>query len=180
MKLRWDDRQRAFQAKVLAGADNTIVEVHPYRTFFGSASDQAPNAGSRLERAFIVVIATVVICATMALIGLPKTAFALVAGLGGGAALVAGLAGPDPRVRHPLNEPLLAIYHQSAAPGDEPRCVTSITDDEQRRLGSEGFGTVVGSARPGGAFGVFVDDYLVWAKSPPRGARRDDPFFGEI
>ena len=178
MELRWEDRQRSFQAKVLAESDLSAVDVRPYRTFLGASSGSAPPAGSRIERGLIVVIATVVIVVAMILIGFPKTLFALVAGLGGGAALVAGLAGPDPRARRELHEPLVAIFSATAQPGDPPECVTAITDAEQQRLGDEGFATVVGSARPNGNVGIFVDDYLVWARTPPRGPRRADPRFG--
>ena len=49
-----------------------------------------------------------------------------------------------------------------------------------RAFGEEGFGNVVGSPRPGGTLGVFIDDYLVWARTPPRGNRKGDPSFGQI
>jgi len=114
------------------------------------------------------------------LIVAPRQFGALAAGLTGGAAIFAGLAGPDPRPRHDLHEPLLAIYAPDAAVGDRPVCVTAIADDERMRLGAEGYGTVVGSIRPGGTVGVFVDDYLVWARTPPRGSRKGDPGFGEL
>ena len=60
-----------------------------------------------------------------------------------------------------------------------PTCVTAISDEEQIRLGEEGFGNVVGSPRPGGTLGVFIDDYLVWARTPPRQPQKD-PSFGQI
>ena len=47
-------------------------------------------------------------------------------------------------------------------------------------LGEEGFCNVVGSPRPGGTLGVFIDDYLVWARTPPRGNRKGDPSFGQV
>jgi len=59
-----------------------------------------------------------------------------------------------------------------------PVCVTQISADEFDRLGAEGFGTVVGTPRPAATFGLFVDDHLVWPRTPPRGPRRDDPGFG--
>ena len=182
MDLRWEDRQRAFQAKVLTDGvdDGAAIGVRPYRTFLGAAVGTPPPAGSRLERALIVVIAGAAICCTLMLIGGPKTIVALLAGITGGAAVFAGLAGPDPRVRHVMHEPLLAIYEDRAGPGAAPVCVTAITDDEQLRLGEEGFGNVVGSPRPGGTIGVFIDDYLVWARTPPRGSRKGDPTFGEL
>ncbi len=181
MDLRWEDRQRAFQAKVLTEGfgEGVDIGVRPYRTFLGASSGTPPPAGSRLERALIVVIAGTAIGATLMLVGGPRTIVALVAGITGGIAVFAGLAGPDPRVRHVMNEPLLAIYDDHARLGSVPICVTAITDDEQLRLGSEGFGNIVGSPRPGGTIGVFVDDYLVWARTPPRGNRKGDPTFGE-
>ena len=78
-----------------------------------------------------------------------------------------------------LHEPLL-IYADRARPGAGPVCVTAITDDEHARLGPEGFGNIVGSPRPGGTIGLFIDDYLVWARTPPRGSRKGDPAFGDI
>ena len=60
------------------------------------------------------------------------------------------------------------------------RATRDTTDDEIDRLGAEGFGTVVGTARPGGTVGVFIDEYLVWARTPPRGSRKGDPTFGEV
>jgi hypothetical protein len=182
MDLRWEDRQRAFQAKVLTEGigDDLAIGVRPYRTFLGAAVGTPPPAGSRLERALIVVIAGTAICVTLLLIGGPRSIVALIAGLTGGVAVFAGLAGPDPRVRHVMHEPLLAIYEDRAGPGAAPVCVTAITDDEQFRLGEEGFGNIVGAPRPGGTLGVFIDDYLVWARTPPRGSRKGDPAFGEL
>lgn len=181
MDLRWEDRQRAFQARVLTEGvgDDIAIGVRPYRTFLGASSGAAPTAGSRLERAMIVVIAGTAICSTLLLIGGPKTIAALIAGITGGLAVFAGLAGPDPRVRDVLHEPLLAIYADRARPGAGPVCVTAITDDEHARLGPEGFGNIVGSPRPGGTIGLFIDDYLVWARTPPRGSRKGDPAFGD-
>jgi hypothetical protein len=71
-------------------------------------------------------------------------------------------------------------FTDRAGIGSVPICVTTISDEEQIRLGEEGFGNVVGSPRPGGTLGVFIDDYLVWARTPPRGNRKGDPTFGQI
>jgi hypothetical protein len=182
MDLTWEDRQRAFQAKVLTEgvSEEFAIGVRPYRTFVGAATGTPPPAGSRLERALIVVIAGAAIAATLVLLGGPRTIVAVIAGLTGGVAMFAGLAGPDPRIRHDLDEPLLAIYADRAGIGSVPICVTAISGEEQIRLGEEGFGNVVGSPRPGGTFGVFIDDYLVWARTPPRGNRKGDPSFGQI
>lgn len=182
MDLRWEDRQRAFQAKVLTEgvSEEFAIGVRPYRTFMGASTGTPPPAGSRLERALIVVIAGTAIASTLILLGGPRAVVALIAGLTGGIAVFAGLAGPDPRVRHEIHEPLLAIYADLAGPGAAPICVTAISDEEQIRLGEEGFGNVVGSPRPGGTLGVFIDDYLVWARTPPRGSRKGDPSFGEL
>ena len=107
MDLRWEDRQRAFQAKVLTEGigEDVAIGVRPYRTFLGASSGTPPPAGSRIERALLVVIAGTAICCTLVLIGGPKSIVALLAGLTGGIAVFAGLAGPDPRVRHVMHEP---------------------------------------------------------------------------
>lgn len=178
MELRWEDRQRAFQAKVLADPE-IVVQARSYRTYLGVATGQPPPAGSRLERAGIVVIGGTMIVLALLVVA-PRPVGALAAGITGGVALFAGLAGPDPRVRHDVNEPLMAIYAPDAAVGDRPVCVTAIADDERTRLGDEGYATVVGSIRPGGTVGLFVDDHLVWARTPPRGSRKGDPGFGEL
>ena len=109
MDLTWEDRQRAFQAKVLTEgvSEEFAIGVRPYRTFVGAATGTPPPAGSRLERALIVVIAGAAIAATLVLLGGPRTIVAGIAGLTGGVAMFAGLAGPDPRTRHDLDEPLL-------------------------------------------------------------------------
>lgn len=156
-----------------------VVQVRPYRTFTGVASGQAPPAASRLERAMLVLIAGAAITGTLMLVA-PRPVVALVAGLTGGIAVFAGLAGPDPRARHDVREPLVAIYPARAGIGAAPECVTAIADDEMARLGPEGFGTVVGAVRPGGTVGLFVDEHLVWARTPPRGTRKGDPAFGEL
>ncbi|MAJ88778.1 MAG: hypothetical protein CL416_04135, partial [Acidimicrobiaceae bacterium] len=104
MDLTWEDRQRAFQAKVLTEgvSEEFAIGVRPYRTFVGAATGTPPPAGSRLERALIVVIAGAAIAATLVLLGGPRTIVAVIAGLTGGVAMFAGLAGPDPRIRHDL------------------------------------------------------------------------------
>ncbi|MGA0237993.1 MAG: hypothetical protein ACO3PD_06290 [Acidimicrobiales bacterium] len=178
MELRWEDRQRAFQALVVAEHDVTLT-VRPYRTFVGAATGQPPPAGSRLERALLVVIAGTVISGVLVLFA-PRPIVALVAGLAGGIAVFAGLAGPDPRMNPEPLEPLLAIYAPQAGIGAAPECVTAIAADEVDRLGPEGFGTVIGTVRPGGTVGMFVDEYIVWARTPPRGSRKGDPAFGEL
>ena len=55
-------------------------------------------------------------------------------------------------------------------------CGTGLVGQELARLG---FGNIVGSPRPGGTIGLFIDDYLVWARTPPRGSRKGDPAFGD-
>ena len=126
----------------------------------------------------VVIIGAVAIVATLMIAGAPQELTAATAGLGGGIALLAGLAGPDPhRVTLP-SEPVLAIYARTVARGDLPQVVTQITLDEMERLGGEGYGSLVGAARPGGTLGVFVDDYLIWARTPPRSGINLDPRFG--
>ena len=125
----------------------------------------------------VVIAGAVAIVVAGMLVGVPQELAAAVAGLGGGGALVAGLAGPDPRGITMPSEPLLAIYRRTVARGDLPEAVTKITVEEMTRLGAEGYGSLVGSARPGGTLGIFVDDYLVWARTPPRGGIGLDPEF---
>ena len=117
MDLTWEDRQRAFQAKVLTEgvSEEFAIGVRPYRTFVGAATGTPPPAGSRLERALIVVIAGAAIAAALGLLGGPRTIVAVIAGLTGGVAMFAGLAGPDPRIRHDLDEPLLALADRAAS-----------------------------------------------------------------
>jgi|GEM_PF-1473054 hypothetical protein len=182
VNLHWEERQRAFQARVLTSeqGETAPLSLRPYRTFHGDPVGQPPPADSRLERAVLVIVAGIAITSALALIGAPRSLVALTAGLAGGIAVFAGLAGPDPRPQNPPETPLIAIYSTVVARGDLPDCVTSITSDEVQRLGNEGFATVIGNPRPGGTIGVFIDDYLVWARSPPRGNRRDDPGFGSL
>ncbi len=154
------------------------VDLRAYRTFFGPPAGHPRPATSRIERAFVVVIATAVIVGAIMLTDLATEVPAAVAGLGGGMALIAGLAGPDPRRVNPPSAPLVAIYPRRVARGDLPQVVTRINLDELDRLGADGYGSLVGSARPGGTLGIFVDDYLVWARTPPRGGINLDPRFG--
>lgn len=177
LKIRWQDRQRVFQARVLTNA-NVDVHLRTYRTFQGSPHGRPRPATSRPERAFVVVIGTLAIVAALMLGGAPRELAAGVAGLGGGMALVAGLAGPDPRQIVMPSEPLLAIYARRVTRGDLPEAVTQITAAEMARLGPHGYGSLVGTARPGGTLGIFIDDYLVWARTPPRSGIRVDPPFG--
>ena len=88
MELRWEDRQRAFQAKVVADPE-VAVQIRPYRTFIGVATGQAPPASSRLERAMLVLIAGAAISGTLALVA-SRPIVALAAGLTGGIAVFAG------------------------------------------------------------------------------------------
>ena len=48
MDLTWEDRQRAFQAKVLTEgvSEEFAIGVRPYRTFVGAAIGTPPPAGS--------------------------------------------------------------------------------------------------------------------------------------
>ena len=98
-------------------------------------------------------------------------------GGGGGGEPAAGQLVNRSLVRLPWT-PLLAVYGTSVLRGEPPICVTQISIDEFERLGTEGFGTVVGNPRPSATFGLFVDDHLVWPRTPPRGPVADDPGFG--
>ena len=179
---RWEDRQRAFQARVVLDehSPGSRLTVRPYRTFHGDPIGKPPAADSRLERAAMVLIAGTVMTVSLALIGGPRTLVAIVAGLAGGVMVFAGLAGPDPRASSPLHQPLLAIFRSTVQPGDLPDCVTQISPEELTYLGDEGYATVIGTAAPLGTFGAFLDDYLVWPRTPPRGNRRGDPPFGTL
>ncbi len=72
----------------------------------------------------------------------------------------------------------MAIYPDGVQRGGRPLCITEISLEELDRLGVEGFGTVVGRPLPGATFGLFVDEHLVWPRTPPRPPDPDDPGFG--
>ena len=154
MDLTWEDRQRAFQAKVLTEgvSEEFAIGVRPYRTFVGAATGTPPPAGSRLERALIVVIAGAAIAATLVLLGGPRTIVAVIAGLTGGVAMFTGLAGPDPRIRHDLDEPLLAQRLQQLG----LRYVIWV-QGQTKRVSQSGSMTCGVGAGGGGCFG-----FLTW------------------
>ncbi|MEQ8843078.1 MAG: hypothetical protein RIB98_19045 [Acidimicrobiales bacterium] len=178
MDLRWQEEQRAFQARILIDADPELG-LRPYRTFVGAPTRPPPDRHlGRWERLIIVVVAGAVIVALALVLGLPRELAALTASAAGGIALMVALA-PVSHAK-PTSEwtPLLAVYAPSVLRGAPPVCVTQISFNEYQRLGTEGFGTVVGNPRPGATFGLFVDEYLVWPRTPPRPPQDDDPGFG--
>jgi hypothetical protein len=109
--------------------------------------------------------------------GVPRELAALAASFTGGVALMVAVS-PQPQRATDEWTPLLAVYAATVLRGDPPVCVTRIAIDEFERLGPEGFGTVVGTPRPHQTFGLFVDDHLVWPRTPPRGPVLADPGFG--
>lgn len=177
MDLRWQEEQRAFQARVLID-DNPDLGLRPYRTFVGVARPTNDRHTGRAERLVVTLILGGVVVSLILAFGLAREFAALAASLTGGVALMVAVS---PTVTPPATHnwtPLLAVYAPSVLRGAAPVCVTQISLDEFERLGAEGFGTVVGNPRPGATFGLFVDDHLVWPRTPPRSARDGDPGFG--
>lgn len=177
MELRWHEEQRAFQARVLID-DNPDLDLLPYRTFVGDATASPDRRADRGERLTVMLVAGAVIVLLLLALGLPREVSALAAGIAGGAALVLVVSPVDHHRRDQSWTPLLAVYAPGVSRSDPPVCVTQISPDEFERLGTEGFGTVVGDPRPGATFGLFVDDHLVWPRTPPRPGRVGDPAFG--
>ncbi len=177
MELGWQQQQRAFQARVVTQSDEGLG-LRPYRTFVGSARPEMDRRAGRIERLIVILMAGAVIVAIVASLGAPREIAALIASFVGGVALMTSITPATPAARNRGWTPLLAIYSSSVMRGDRSLCVTEISVDELDRLGMEGFGTVVGKALPGASFGLFVDDYLVWPRTPPRGPETADPLFG--
>ena len=177
MDLGWQEQQRAFQARVITQSDEGLG-LRPYRTFVGSARPDIRRRVGRVERLLVCAVAGVAVVSTLLAFGAAREMAALVASFTGGIALMISVA-PEPAPTRPGGwTPLLAIYRQSVMRGARPVCVTEISLEELDRLGIEGFATVVGDPRPGASFGLFVDDHLVWPRTPPRGPEPDDPCFG--
>jgi hypothetical protein len=133
----------------------------------------------RAERLMVLVISGAVVVTTMLSLGLAREWAAFTASFTGGVALMVALSPSPARPRSTGWSPLLAVYPRRVTPDTAPVCVTEISLDELERLGFEGSASVVGSPRPGATFGVFVDDHLVWPRTPPRGPEPDDPHFGD-
>ena len=177
MDLHWQEEQQAFQARVLI-EENPDLALRPFRTFVGPATPPDERRTSRAERLIVTIIIGAVGASIMMAFGLPRELAALVASFAGGAALVIAMS-PESAKEPRLDwTPLLAVYAPDVQRGAIPSCVTQISPDEFNHLGTEGFGTVVGDPRPGRTFGLFVDDHLVWPRTPPRQAHADDPEFG--
>ena len=177
MDRRWQEEQRAFQARILID-DNPDVALRPYRTFVGQATTQQDRHTGRVERLLLTLVTGAVVVSVVLALGITREFAALAASFTGGVALMVAVSPtPHEKPKHGWT-PLLAVYAPSVLRGAAPVCVTQISLDEFERLGSEGFGTVVGTPRPSATFGLFVDDHLVWPRTPPRGPRADDPGFG--
>lgn len=177
MDLRWQEEQRAFQARVLIQEDPDLG-LRAYRTFVGVATLSPDRRTSRWERFILTVTVGAVLVSLMLTFGLPREYAALTASFAGGIALMIAISPREPTAARSGWTPLLAVYSPSVLRGAAPTCVTQISVDEFERLGTEGFGTVVGHPRPGATFGLFVDDYLVWPRTPPRPPINNDPGFG--
>lgn len=177
MDVRWQEEQRAFQARVLID-DDPDLDLRPYRTFVGPAARSEDRHARRGERLMVTLITGAVIVSLLLAFGAAREVAAVAAGITGGLALMVAVS-PEPHrpVDHAWT-PLLAVYASNVIRGAVPVCVTQIGLDEFERLGTEGFGTVVGNPRPGATFGLFVDNHLVWPRTPPRPAQSDDPRFG--
>jgi hypothetical protein len=177
MDLRWQEEQLAFQARVLIEQEPDLA-LRPYRTFVGAATVIDDRRTSRSERLMVVLVTGVVIVSLLLAFGIAREFAALAASFTGGVALMVAVS---PTSHEPQKfgwTPLLAVYSPSVLRGAQPTCITRISLDGFDRLGIEGFGTVVGNPRPGATFGLFVDDHLVWPRTPPRSACESDPGFG--
>ena len=177
MDVRWQEEQRAFQARVLID-DDPDLDLRPYRTFVGPAARSEDRHTRRAERLTVTLITGAVIVSLLLAFGVAREFAALVASITGGLALMVTVSPQPHPSTGPAWTPLLAVYASSVDRRAVPVCVTQISPDEFERLGTEGFGTVVGDPRPGATFGLFVDDHLVWPRTPPRPAQNDDPRFG--
>ena len=177
MDPRWQEEQRAFQARVFTDESQTIA-LHPYRTFLGSPNADTELSASRSERFAVTIISGALVIFLLLTLEAPREIAAIVGSLTGGLALVITLTRDPSTTTKPNWMPLLAIYPSEVLSGIAPICVTEISIDEFERLGCEGFGTVVGNPKPNSAFGFFVDDYLVWPQSQPRASLTHDPKFG--
>ncbi len=177
MDLRWQEEQRAFQARVLI-EEEPDVALRPYRTFVGTARTNSDRSSSRAERLVVTVIIGAVVVSLLLAFGIAREFAALAASFTGGVALMLAVSPTTHDAPKAGWTPLLAVYGTSVLRGEPPICVTQISIDEFERLGTEGFGTVVGNPRPSATFGLFVDDHLVWPRTPPRGPVADDPGFG--
>jgi hypothetical protein len=177
MDLRWQEQQRAFQARVLTD-DDPALGLHPYRTLLGHATHSDDRHAGRTERLMVTLVTGGVVVSLLLAFGLAREFAALAASITGGIALTIAVSPPSTREPDQAWNPLLAVYPPSVQRGASPLCVTQISLDEFERLGTEGFGTVVGTPKPGATFGLFVDDHLVWPRTPPRAPRSEDPGFG--
>lgn len=177
MDLRWQEEQRAFQARILID-DDPAIGLRPYRTFVGQATSTVDRHAGRSERLAVTIIAGAVVVSLLLAFGAAREFAALTAAIAGGTALILAVSPVTHGRSRDTWTPLLAVYAPSVLRGARPECVTQISVDEFERLGPEGFGTVVGNPRPGATFGLFVDDHLVWPRTPPRAAHDGDPGFG--
>ncbi len=177
MDLGWQEQQRAFQARVMTDAEQRVGQF-PYRTFIGSPAPAGRPGVGRPERVIVVVAAGVSTVALLLGVGAARELAALAASFTGGVALMAGVAPAPARPGRDEWVPLVAIYPDGVQRGGRPLCITEISLEELDRLGVEGFGTVVGRPLPGATFGLFVDEHLVWPRTPPRPPDPDDPGFG--
>jgi hypothetical protein len=177
MDLRWQEEQRAFQARVLIDEAPDLA-LRPYRTFVGTAAPRHNRTASRAERLTVLLVIGAVTVLALLAFGAARELAALAASFTAGVALMVAVSPTGPIAAKVGWTPLLAVYQPSVMRGARPVCVTQISVDEFDRLGVEGFGTVVGNPRPSATFGLFVDDYLVWPRTPPRGPIDGDPGFG--
>ena len=177
MDVRWHEAQRAFQARVLTDEPERLG-VRPYRTFVGEAASRTRPRMGRGERLMLLLVVGAVVVTALLLAGVAREWAAFTASFTGGVAVMVVLSPAPPSAARTGWSPLLAVYARTATPADPPMCVTEISLDELDRLGEEGVATVVGSPRPGATFGLFVDDHLVWPRTPPRAPEPDDPGFG--
>lgn len=178
MDVRWEEAQRAFQARVLTD-DRARLQARPYRTFVGEPAPRSRLRMGRAERLMLLLVTGGVLVTAMLSLGLAREWAAFTASFTGGVALMVALSPAPPPPRSTGWSPLLAVYPRRSTRDTAPVCVTEISLDELERLGVEGTASVVGSPRPGATFGLFVDDHLVWPRTPPRAPEPDDPRYGD-
>jgi len=176
-RSEWLDRQRVFQASALVGTDAPISEMW-FRTTVGPASPARRHGPGRLELAVVMAVAGLVVVAVLLSIGTRRVPTAvLTAGWGGVVLLVAITPWTRAADAEPV-VPLLMLWPAGSPLGTRSGCVVEILTADRHRLGVDGTVMLVGSPRPYSAFGVMIDNYMVWPQGPPRPSRPDEPRLG--
>lgn len=176
-RSEWLDRQRVFQTSALVGTDAPISEMW-FRTAVGPSAPARHRSPGRLELAVVMAVAGLVVVAVLLSIGAPSAPTAiLTAGWGGVVLLVAITPWTRTAEAEPV-VPLLMLWPAGSSLGTRSGCVVEILPEDRHRLGVDGTVMVIGSPRPYSAFGVMIDECMVWPQGPPRPGRPDDPRLG--